>query len=131
MLSVEEALLFKAVQDEQERMDAEAIGGAIGAIGGGLSGLADGSRRHDKATRGKAIEGMGRIRPGFRAAGGLTGAILGGALGAGSAAIMKRDSPAAQMLGDIQAQRGELTEYQENVLASLLGEIYGSPSQLG
>ena len=35
------------------------------------------------------------LRPGFRMAGGLTGAILGGALGAGTAAVMRQDNPAA------------------------------------
>ena len=131
MLSVEEALLFKAVQDEQERMDAQTVGGVVGSAGGTLLGLDAGRAAHRHATKGQTIEGMGRIRPGFRAAGGLTGAILGGALGAGSAAIMKRESPAGQMLGDIQAQQGQLTEYQQHVLSQLLGEIYGSPSQLG
>ena len=131
MLSVEEALLFKAVQDEQERMDAQNLGGTLGAVGGAIAGADMGRLPHSLATKGTAAKGMGMVRPGFRAAGGLTGAILGGALGAGSAAIMKRESPAGQMLGDIQAQRGELTEYQERVLATLLGEIYGSPSQLG
>ena len=131
MLSVEEALLFKAVQDEQERMDAQNLGGTLGGIGGAIVGADMGRIPHSLASKGTAGRGIGMIRPGFRAAGGLTGAILGGALGAGTAAIMKKDSPSAQMLGDIQAQRGELTEYQERVLASLLGEIYGSPSQLG
>ena len=131
MLSVEEALLFKAVQDEQERMDAQNVGGVLGSAGGALLGLGAGKAAHRNAAKGQMIQGMGRIRPGFRAAGGLTGAILGGALGAGTAAIMKRESPAGELLGDIQAQRGELTEYQERVLANLLGEIYTSPSQLG
>ena len=42
-------------------------------------------------------------------AGGLTGLILGGALGAGTAAVMKQDNPAANILAKIQA-KGELTD---------------------
>ena len=63
-------------------------------------------------------------------AGGLTGAILGGALGAGAAAIMKQNSPAAEMIGKIQAQGGQLSEMDKIQLSRMLGQIYNEPSQL-
>ena len=63
-------------------------------------------------------------------AGGLTGLILGGGLGAGMAAIMKRESDAGALLGKIQAQGGVLDENDELKLAQVLGDLYDSPSQL-
>ena len=70
------------------------------------------------------------LKPGFRMAGGLTGMILGGGLGAGMAAIMKRDSEAGSLLGKIQAQKGQLDEVDQQNLGRLLGDMYNSPSQL-
>ena len=133
MLSVEEALLMKAVQDEIEAQEATQLGGALGAGGGALMGAAAGSIPH---KLGQAINTLrpnrkvNRIKPGFRMAGGLTGLILGGGLGAGMAAIMKRDSEAARVLGKIQAQKGVLDEVDEANLTRLLGDIYTSPSQM-
>ena len=64
-------------------------------------------------------------------AGGLTGLILGGGLGAGMAAMMKRDSDAGQLLGKIQAQGGELDEIDQiAILSRSIGDMYNSPSQL-
>ena len=56
--------------------------------------------------------------------------ILGGGLGAGTAAVMKQDSQAAQLLGKIQAQGGQLDQQDQMYLASLLGDLYQKPSQL-
>ena len=56
--------------------------------------------------------------------------ILGGGLGAGMAAIMKQESQAAQLLGKIQAQGGQLSSVDEAILGQLLGEIYQKPSQM-
>ena len=63
-------------------------------------------------------------------AGGLTGLILGGGLGAGAAALMKRESEAGELLGKIQAQRGKLSEQDEQRLGELLSQIYQTPSQI-
>ena len=63
-------------------------------------------------------------------AGGLTGLILGGGLGAGMAAMMKQSSPAGELLGKIQAQGGELDGVDERMLAQLLGDIYSNPSEI-
>ena len=48
------------------------------------------------------------LKPGYRMAGGLTGLILGGGLGAGMAAMMKGGFRRRTTLGKIQAQGGQL-----------------------
>ena len=112
------------------------LGGALGAGGGARLGAAGGTIPHKlgnavNTLRGRNQKSMGRtLKPGFRMAGGLTGLILGGGLGAGMAAIMKRDSEAARVLGKIQAQKGVLDEVDEANLSRLLGDIYNSPSQM-
>ena len=80
-----------------------------------------------KGTKPKTIARS--LKPGFRMAGGLTGLILGGGLGAGMAALMKKDSDAGQLLGKIQAQGGEMDEMDQMQLQRLLGNMYNSPSQ--
>ena len=136
MLSPEELLLFQAVKDEQDRQDSMNQGGTVGAIGGAALGALGGAVPHTlgnalnklKGTQTKTITRS--LKPGFRMAGGLTGMILGGGLGAGMAAMMKQGSPAGQLLGKIQAQGGQLDEIDELQLSQLLGEMYNSPSQL-
>jgi hypothetical protein len=135
MLSPQEALLLQAAYDEQDRIQQQNTAGLLGAAGGGLMGVAAGSIPH---KIGEAINGLkgvkpsiGRaIKPGFRAAGGLTGAILGGALGAGVAAVMKQESPAARLMGKLQAG-GDMDEYDRQQLANELASIYNNPSKLG
>lgn len=138
MLSLEEALLLKAAYEEKEKQDAVNAAGVLGGAGGAALGVAAGSVPH---SIGKAInaskdmlasrrgltpaKSIGRsLRPGFRAAGGLTGAILGGALGAGTAAVMKHNNRPAQVLGEIQAKGGALDPALEQELAQILGELY-------
>lgn len=144
MLTVEEALLFQAVKDEEARQSALEQATVLGAVGGAGLGTAVGTVPHamgNLINRGKdslaSMQGMSpkvaygtRLKPGFRMAGGLTGLILGGGLGAGSAALMKRESEAGELLGKIQAQRGELSEMDARRLGELLGEIYQNPSQI-
>ena len=135
MLSPEELLLFKAVKDEQEFQDSLSQAGMIGGIGGASLGALGGTVPHKlgialnklKGTQAKTIARS--LKPGFRMAGGLTGLILGGGLGAGMAALMKKDSNAGQLLGKIQAQGGQLDEMDQMQLSKLLGEMYNSPSQ--
>lgn len=135
MLSPEELLLFKAVKDEQERQDAINQGGMVGGIGGATLGAVSGIIPHElgnalnklKGTQTKTIARS--LKPGFRMAGGLTGLILGGGLGAGMAALMKKESESGRLLGKIQSQGGELDEMDKMQLSKLLGEIYNSPSQ--
>lgn len=135
MLSPEELLLFQAVKDEQDRQDAMNQGGIVGGIGGAGLGVLGGTVPHKlgnalnrlKGTQAKTIARS--LKPGFRMAGGLTGLILGGGLGAGIAAIMKKESDAGQLLGKIQAQGGELDEMDQMQLSKILGSMYNSPSQ--
>ena len=111
-------------------------GEVVGGIGGAALGALGGTVPHSIGNALNTLKGAQdktiarRLKPGFRMAGGLTGMILGGGLGAGAAAMMKGSSPAGQLLGKIQAQGGELDPYDEQQLARLLGEIYNSPSQL-
>ena len=136
MLSPEELLLFQAVKDEQDRQDAMNQGGVVGGIGGAALGALGGAVPHSignainklKGTQPRTIARS--LKPGFRMAGGLTGMILGGGLGAGMAAMMKKDSDAGQLLGKIQAQGGELDEMDELQLSRMLGDMYNNPSQL-
>tara|TARA_B100001778_G_scaffold272170_1_gene234315 strand:- start:319 stop:732 length:414 start_codon:yes stop_codon:yes gene_type:complete len=135
MLSPEELLLFKAVKDEQERQEAMDQAGMLGGIGGAALGALGGTVPHKlgnalnrlKGTKPKTVARS--LKPGFRMAGGLTGLILGGGLGAGMAAMMKKDSDAGQLLGKIQAQGGEMDEIDQMQLSRLLGDMYNSPSQ--
>ena len=125
MLTPQEALMMQAAYDEQDRMQAQNAAGLLGATGGALMGTAGGAVPH--ALFGK----KGGLKPGFRMAGGLTGAILGGALGAGTAALMKQESSAARLLGKIQAQGGELDELDKMALSNELTNIYNNPSKMG
>ena len=146
MLSAQEALMIQAAYDEQDRIQAQNTAGLLGAAGGGLMGVAAGTVPHKIGTAVNALKdaaaaskgmtrGMGQtiksaMRPGFRAAGGLTGAILGGALGAGMSAIMKSESPAARLMGKLQAG-GDIDDYDRMQLANELASIYNNPSKLG
>ena len=135
MLTPQEALLFQAVRDEEAaQMQAQAA--TFGGAGiGALVGTTGGAVPHRLGTAINNLRGVKRgpmrsLKPGWRMAGGLTGMILGGGLGAGAAAVMKQDSQAAQLLGKIQAQGGNLSEVDQAVLGKLLGDVYQQPSQL-
>ena len=135
MLSAQEALMMQAAYDEQDRLQAQNTAGLLGAAGGGIMGAAAGTIPHKigsavNALKGKPATGMRAMQPGFRAAGGLTGAILGGALGAGVAGIMKSESPAARLMGKLQAG-GDINDYDRMQLANELASIYNNPSKLG
>ena len=127
---------MKAVQDEIEAQEATQLGGILGGAGGALMGTAAGTIPHKlgnavNTLRGRNTKNVARtLKPGYRMAGGLTGLILGGGLGAGMAAIMKQGSDAGQLLGKIQAQGGEMDEMDELALTQMLGDIYSKPSQM-
>ena len=130
MLTPEEALLMKAAYDEQDRMQQQNAAGLLGAGGGAAMGALGGTVPHTLSNLLKPEpKGFGKIRPGFRAAGGLTGAILGGALGAGVAAVMKQQSPSARLLGKMQSGQ-ELDAIDKQAVAEELASIYNNPSQL-
>ena len=125
MLSLEEALLLKAAQEETEKEQSVQAASLLGGAGGALLGRLGGAVPHQMGRGLNAIRGRraAPLKPGFRMAGGLTGAILGGALGAGTAAVMKHNNRPAELLGDIQA-KGSITSAEEQELATLLGELY-------
>ena len=132
MLSLEETLLLSAAKKEAENKEAAQLGTGLGAGGGALLGAATGAIPHSlsQLMRGKAKRTMGNaLRPGFRMAGGLTGAILGGALGAGTAAVMRQDNPAAEILAKVQAS-GKLSTYDEQQLINILTDQYSNQSQM-
>ena len=143
MLTPQEVLLFQAVKDEQAAQEAAQLATIAGAVGGAGLGVAAGQVPHsignminsgkDALARRQGLtpkKSIGKIfKPGPRMAGGLWAALGGGALGAGTAALVKKDSEAAQLLGKLQAQNGQLTALDEQALGRLLGEIYQNPSQ--
>lgn len=136
MLTPQEALLFQAVKDEEAAQMSQNAALGLGGIGGALIGTAAGTIPHKIGNAVNKLKRMPQkgiartLRPGHRMAGGLTGLILGGALGAGMSALMKQESPSAQLLGKIQAQGGSLDSEDERVLGELLGAIYNNPSEL-
>ena len=69
-----------------------------------------------------------RVRPGARMAGGLMGAMVGGALGAGTAELVKRESPAARLIAKIQTQNGRMSPQDEQLLQNLLTDTYSNMS---
>ena len=131
MLSVQEALLLKAAQEETEKQEAINNATLAGAVGGAGIGVVGGQVPHLIGKGINAVAGRkpNRLKPGPRMAGGLTGLILGGGLGAGVAAVMKQDNEPAELLGKIQAS-GELNAADEQKLAALLSDIYANQSKL-
>ena len=103
--------------------------GLLGGTGGALLGAAAGAVPHQVGRGLNALRGAKRnpLKPGFRMAGGLTGAILGGALGAGTAALMKQND-AGKALGIVQSKAGQMNEVERAEIARLLGELYADPS---
>ena len=61
-------------------------------------------------------------------AGGLVGALVGGALGAGTAELVKRESPAARLIAKIQTQNGRLSPQDQQQLQQLLTDTYSNLS---
>jgi len=131
MLTVQEALLFQAAKDEQDRIDAQGTAGVIGGMTGAVLGTTGGMIPHSIGKQINKARGHtpARFKAGPRMAGGLTGLILGGALGAGTAAVMKQDNPSADILAKIQAN-GELTEYDQYQLEKVLRDMYSNQSRM-
>ena len=138
-VTLEDILLARAAQDEANRPSTEnvAIGGSIlGSLGGvAVGGLAhEGDKVIGSARRlaNRALGGdpqgpgmLNRVKPGYRMAGGLVGAILGGALGAGARQLMIQESPAARVLAKVQTS-GEMTASDEKMLEDILADTYSN-----
>ena len=137
-VSIEDILLARAAADEASRPTTEQVA-ATGAILGSLGGVAVGGVPHAgselvgsaKRLLGRTVGCNGqksigqRLKPGYRMAGGLVGAILGGALGAGARQIMIAESPAARLLARAQVN-GEMTAADEKMLEDILADTYSN-----
>lgn len=123
--SIEDILLARALADADSKPDpAVAMGG--GAAVGGILGVLGGQVPH---SIGNVLGAKPRMRPGFRMAGGLVGAILGGGLGIGVRQAMINESPAANMLAKMQSQgRLDITDQYE--LQKVLKDIYNNPGSM-
>jgi len=137
-VSIEDILLAKAAQDESERPSqntAITAGALLGSLGGVAAGtvpqaasdaVGSGRRLVNRVLGGEGKMPMGqRLKPGYRMAGGLVGAILGGALGAGAREVMMNESPAARLLARIQTS-GEMTASDEKMLEDILADTYSN-----
>jgi hypothetical protein len=134
-ISIEEALLAKAAQDEQSRMGlgtATALGAGLGALTGATAGAvphAAGLQINKIKDRLAAGQGLAPVpntgMRGIRFAGGLVGAILGGGLGAGARQAMMENSPAATLLAKIQTGQ-ELTPVETQMLENELATTYSN-----
>ena len=139
-ISIEEALLAKAQQDQQNQMStgtAALLGSGAGALAGVTAGAvpyAVGNQINKLKNRlrgGEALvsgpmENMRKaVRPGPRFAGGLVGAILGGALGAGVQREATQNNPAAVLLAKLQTE-GSLSPSETQQLQSVLADTYSN-----
>jgi hypothetical protein len=103
-VTIEDILMQRSLQDQESRIDpatAAALGAASGATVGAM------------ANRKK------------RFAGGLTGLILGGGLGAGVRQQMIAESPAARYLAKIQVGE-DLTSQELAELENILTDTYSN-----
>jgi len=125
-VSLEDILLARAQQDEQGAISAGTAAG-LGATAGSILGMVAGQPVHNAGVLINKMNGHqpNRVKPGVRMAGGLVGAVLGGALGAGARQAMMSESPAARMLAKIQTQ-GELSYADQQQLEDILAETYSN-----
>ena len=122
-VSIEDILLMRSQQESQDDSNLSAI---IGAGVGGTAGISLGqlSRRLNPTQQMiMPSSALGRVKPGVRMAGGLVGAVLGGALGAGAREAMIAESPAARMLAKIQTE-GTLSYADQQQLQDILTDAY-------
>ena len=137
-VSIEDILLARAAQDEANRPSQDAAittGAILGSMGGVAAGtvphaaselIGSGKRLVNRTLGGPGNVPLGtRIKPGYRMAGGLVGAILGGALGAGARQLMIQESPAARLLARAQVN-GEMTAADEKMLEDILADTYSN-----
>ena len=137
---VEEILMARAMRDAEEKpsiAQAAGTGAVLGAasgailgqvphsIGRGLNGIKDTLAKQQGLSRGQGQNFRSAVKPGFRMAGGLVGAILGGGLGAGTRQMMIQESPAAALLAKAQAQ-GDLGASDREMLQRILTDTYST-----
>ena len=124
-MNIEQVLLAKAQQDEQDKLttgQSAGVGAGIGMLAGVIG--SDGQMDQEMMRRrmqGQSSPGRGIVK---RMAGGLTGAILGGVLGAGTREILLKESPAARMLAKLQT--GDISPADQQALQNILADTYSS-----
>ncbi len=124
-VSLEDILLMRSQQESQNESNLSSI---IGAGVGGAAGitLGDLSRRLNPTQQMiMPSSALSRVKPGMRMAGGLVGAVLGGALGSGAAQAMKEESPAARLLAKLQID-GDLSYSDKEALEHVLTNTYNN-----
>ena len=117
-VSIEDILLARAQQEERDRISPQNAA-LLGAGIGGTAGITLGDVYQ------RLLPNKNPLKPGMRMAGGLVGAVLGGALGAGSRELMIKQSPAAAMLAKLQTE-GDLSVNDQQALQSMLADTYSS-----
>jgi len=142
--TLQSLLMRQAILDEENRLQPEqgaALGATAGAVLGTLTGVPIhmmGQGKINRADKMAAEAGMSvaprqvmkdRMRPGARMAGGLVGALAGGALGAGTAELVKRESPSARLIAKIQTQNGRLTPQDEQIMEGIITNLLSNPSE--
>ena len=125
-VSIEDILLARAQKDEASRPKL-GVATSMDAAGGAALGVLAGQQAH---AAGRLVNRVfnrkpNPIKPGMRMAGGLVGAILGGALGAGTRQAMIQESPAARMLAKVQTE-GELSYADSQQLQNILADTYSN-----
>ena len=138
-MTIEDILLARAQEDAQGQPNmaqAAVIGaGLVGAPLGLMAGTAANNtgntinRLKDRLAEGQGLTRQGvrgrGMRPGYRMAGGLVGAILGGALGVGTRQIMMTESPSARLLAKLQTD-GSLSPSDTQALQNILADSYNN-----
>jgi ABC-type lipoprotein release transport system permease subunit len=126
-VSIEDILLARSYADQENRLDTEESV-ILGAGIAGTAGISFGDLAHrmNPTQMSTMPPNVGaRLKPGKRMAGGLVGAILGGALGAGASQMMQQQSPAASILAKLQTQ-GELNAVDQQALQNILADTYSN-----
>ena len=125
-VSLDDILLMRS---QQEAMDDNSnLSSIIGAGISGVAGVTTGEMyRRLNPTQQMIMPGsaLGRVKPGMRMAGGLVGAILGGALGKGASQMMQQESPAARLLAKLQVD-GDLSQSDKEALKGVLTDTYSN-----
>ena len=114
---------MRAQQDAQTANNIGTGAAILGAGIGGTAGITIGDLQQRLMPTPKG--GLNAVKPGMRMAGGLVGAILGGALGAGTRELMIKNSPSASILAKLQTD-GSLSTSDTNALQSILADTYSS-----
>ena len=123
MASIEDLLMYK-LQEDAASVPSQQTAMLGGAALGAVPGLAAGVVVNEAGNNvNKLLNRTPRqFAPGFRLAGGLVGAILGGRLGSGVRNMMISDSPAAELLAKVQT--GNMTEADMLELEQVLADTY-------